>query len=278
MRIAISLGLMGLLSAQVGAAAGATSGRPYRTQHGAYRATARFVVTYSGSGTFHTRYRSEPPNAGGAPDHNSANDSSTQKWSLRYRRVLSVPVCRAAKTGGKNPCTRLKTLAGASGPELATGRVAHVHIDGLFPSQNASISCRVKARTPKTWLDRVFVDLHYNARARTLALVAEDPMVDGLIFLPAQCPGQGDSIDGLNDNYFTPGFSLKTGWGPDRWFRAKTIVIPLRDLHRARTITIRLSDTRQGTPPKHCAAPFPAWQQCTTGGSWKGTLTLRATR
>jgi hypothetical protein len=250
----------------------------YRIDHGSYRATARFVVTYSGSGTFHTRYRSEPPNPGGAPDHNSASDSSTQKWSLRYRPVLSVPECRAAKRGGKDPCAGLKTLAGASGPEFATGRVAHVHIDGLFPAQNASISCRVKATIPKTWLDRVSIDLHYDARARTLALTAEDPMVDGFTFLPGQCPGQGDSIDGLNDNYFMPGFSLQAGWGPDRWFRSKTVVIPLRDLHRARKITIGLSDTPQGTPPKHCAPPFPAWQQCTTGGSWHGTLTLRATR
>jgi hypothetical protein len=82
-------------------------------------------------------------------------------------------------------------------------------------------------------------------------------------------------IDGLADNYFTPGFSFAEEWGPARWFTSSTVTVPLSVLHRAARITIPLADTPAGRPPRDCAVPYPSWQRCRTGGAWAGTLTLK---
>lgn len=120
--------------------------------------------------------------------------------------------------------------------------------------------------------------LRYDPRAQTLALTALNPVTEVIARLPGQCPGQGDSIDGLSDNYFSPGFSLSPHYGPDRWFTSRTVVLSLRMLHRARTITVRLTNTRVNSPPSDCRVLFPAYERCTTTASWSGTLRLQAIR
>jgi hypothetical protein len=259
----------------------ATSGSALATsvhiRNGKSRTVARFRVTYSGSASVRTRYHSEPPNPGGMHDTNDAIDSSTWKWSLTWRTALRVPRCgRTAHR--RDPCRTLKQLAGVTGPQQGSGRVSHRHVDGLFPADNASIHCQLHSSTPKGFPGVARILLRYNARAKTLALTALDPLTEAIGRLPGQCPGQGDSIDGLNDNYFTPGFSFSQRYGPDRFFTSATSVIKLRTWHRARTITIRLRNTRQNTPPRNCAVPFPAYQRCTTTESWSGTLRLQAIR
>jgi hypothetical protein len=75
-------------------------------------------------------------------------------------------------------------------------------------------------------------------------------------------------------NYASPGFSFGRLYGADRWFRSRIIAIPADVLHRAAAIHIPLGDTPTGRPPRNCAA-HPVWlERCTTGGSWRGTLTL----
>jgi hypothetical protein len=120
------------------------------------------------------------------------------------------------------------------------------------------------------------IELGYVRRSRSLAVTALNPVDDALVLLPSECPGQGDAVDGLADNYFTPGFSFASAWGPDRWFSSATIDIPLSALHRAARIAIRLGDTRANTPPRDCSVPYPSWQRCRAGGAWTGTLTLTA--
>jgi hypothetical protein len=109
-----------------------------------------------------------------------------------------------------------------------------------------------------------------------VVLRALNPIGDTLVLLPQECPAQGDALDGLADNYFEPGFSFASQSGPDRWFTSERVEVPLALLHRARAISIRLEDTRAGSPARDCAAPDPSWQQCRTGGAWSATLTLKA--
>jgi hypothetical protein len=232
------------------------------------RAT-RFIVSYIGTGTYHTTYHSNPPNPGGNPDTNDANDSSTQSWSLTFINRLVLPGCRRGR------CPRIAGLHGATGATAATGHIAHTHIDGLYPAQNGSVSCTVQASTPPAARLDAAVSLRYLPARRSVLVEALIPVGNVLTLLPPQCPGQGDSLDGLADNYFTPGFSFAPGFGPGRWFRSRTVSIPLTVLRRAARISIRLGPARAGTPPSDCAVPHPDYQRCSTGGSWSGTLTLR---
>jgi hypothetical protein len=156
----------------------------------------------------------------------------------------------------------------------ATGKVSHVHIDGLYPADNRSEKCRMSVSTSPGQTLNASVDVRYEARARALAITALDPVANALEILPGECPGQGDSIDGLNDNYFTPGFSFASGYGPDRWFTSATVSIPLARLHRSQRISISFGDTTTGAPPRNCAVQHPSYEQCATGGSWSGTLVL----
>jgi hypothetical protein len=234
------------------------------------RAVSRFAVTYAGTGSWHTAYRSTSPNPGGKPDHNRAGDSSAQRWSLTYKQELTLGKCRGRR------CAKLQSLTLATGATSSTGRVAHRHVDGLFRADNASEHCKVAAASPAHAVLNAEVSVAYRP-GKGIALTALDPVIEAVNLVPGQCPGQGDPIDGLNDNYFTPGFSFSMRYGPERWFKSTTVVIPLGRLRRAKLVRIKLADTRAGTPPKHCAVPY-SYQHCTTGGSWHGTLTLRSAK
>jgi hypothetical protein len=262
-------------AAALSGAAAAPAATPVKARLGAYRALARFAVSYAGSGTFATTYHATPPNPGGSPDTNTAGDDSTQKWSLRFSELLTVAPCASADRplGG---CRRQLTLSGASGSTRVTGRVNHTHVDGLYPALTMSKRCVIAYATPARANLSASLRFAFVRRRNAISVTALNPMEDALVNLPSQCPGQGDSIDGLLDNYFTPGFSFAAGFGPDRWFTSASVLVPLRLLHRARMVTLRLGDTPAGTPPQHCEVRAPTYEQCTTGGAWSGVLTLRA--
>jgi hypothetical protein len=234
----------------------ATAAGAYTVKRGPYQPAPRFSVSYQGSGSWHTTYHSEPPNPGGMHDTNDAHDSSAQRWKLRFIGVIRL---------------RSAVIDTASGREHATGVIDHTHIDGLFTADDMAAHCAVSETTPP--------GLHLQAglqvsAAHELTLTAMSPVVTALELLPGGCPGQTDSLDGLLDNYFTPGFSFSPDWGSDRWFASRAVSIPRAVLQRARTVTIRLHATRAGTPPANCAVKFPSYERCSTGGSWSGTLTL----
>jgi hypothetical protein len=244
-------------------AARMTRSQPYTVRSAAYRAVARFRVTYGGSGGYSTGYRSQPPNPGGNPDRNRAKDSSRQSWSLRFTRTLTVPSCG---------CRGLRLLSGATGITSITASVDHVHIDGLYPAQDAAVSCQLRYSTPGG--TRLGAALRIAYSRSGAAITALTPVADALLLMPSSCPGQGDSLDGLADNYFTPGFSFASGYGAERWFQSGAVAIPARVLHRASRLTIRVSGARGGVPPPGCAVPHPSYQQCRTGGTWAGTVTF----
>jgi hypothetical protein len=231
----------------------------YTVEPGAYRAAPRFAVSYRGSGTWRTTYHSEPPNPGGMHDTNDARDSSAERWRLRFARPLGI---------------RSAVLAGATGSEHATGNIDHTHVDGLFAADDQSARCAVAATTSRGERLTASVQLRDRRSAAELAITARRPAAEALSLLPASCPGQGDSLDGLADDYFSPGFSFSPNWGPERWFASQTVRVSDRVLHRARAIVIRLHDTRAGTPPTGCDVRRPSFERCTTGGSWSGSLRL----
>jgi hypothetical protein len=224
-------------------------------------AAPAFTVSYSGSGRWATSYHSQPSDGGGKHDTNTASDSSTQGWHETF-------------TTGLGPGRHTGELSGARGRSSASGRIDHVHIDGLYTQLNASERCTVHASTPVTMPLHAVLKLRYTRDA--LAVTALNPIDDVLTLLPTACPGQGDALDGLANNYFEPGFSFAPQWGSDHWFTSSTAKIPLARLRRARTISVRLRNTRAGTPPRDCSVPDPSSQQCRTGGAWSATLTLRA--
>lgn len=233
-------------------------------------AVMRFTVSYTGSGSWHTVYHSEPPNVGGPHDTNDAHDSSTQRWSLRFTQPLVVPSCVGAAG-----CPGLGPLTSAIGATSATGTINHAHVDGLYSFDNALESCHVSAATPARQPLSVTLQARYLPARRAVLLTALTPLAEALLLLPVSCPGQGDPIDGLNDNYFMPGFSFASGWGPDRWFTSAAVV-PLRVLQSTTRITVPLADTAAGTPPADCG-PSPSYVLCHTWGSWQAALTLTHT-
>jgi len=243
--------------------------RPYTTQPGRYRPTPRFTVTYTGSGRWATSYHAEPSDGGGRHDTDTAGDSSTQKWSETFSHTLVIPACG---------CGSPPQLTGAHGASSATGQIDHVHLDGLYTQLNASERCTVRSATPAGMTLETAVDLGYDRRSHSITLTASNPVGDALLLLPPECPGQGDALDGLADNYFTPGFSFAPAWGPTRWFTSATVSIPMSVVHRASRITIPLAAARSDRPPRDCSVPHASWQRCRTGGSWSGTLTLSARR
>ncbi len=272
--IAVLLASVGTpLVVEVAAAAVARPRRGVLIQPARYRRIVRFQLSYAGSGSYGTSYRSTPPNQGGNPDHDTAHDSSTQHWSLTFATPLRLQPCTAS--GQTEPCQSIGSITGARGTTAVTARISHVHVDGLFADQNASERCRLTASTPSGTLLAATVELRYDPARRVIMVTALDPVSAALALLPAQCPNQGDPLDGLASNYFGPGFSFDPAYGPDRWFTSRTVAIPLRVLHRAAEIQIRLSPTAAGTPPRTCDVPDPAYEHCTTSGSWHGVLTLR---
>jgi hypothetical protein len=232
------------------------------------RATMRFAVTYTGFGRWHTDYRSTSPNPGGAPDHNHAHDWSTQRWSLRFTSLLTLSGCPGPG------CSGVHSLSSATGTTSATGHIDHVHVDGLYRFDDVSERCRVSASTPAGARLAATLVVRYRPASRSIVVRALIPVEAALTLLPSACPSQGDSIDGLADNYFTPGLSFARGFGPDRWFLSRRVVIPVSLLDRMSSIRIRFSDTRMGTPPANCVVPDPARQRCHTGGFWTGVVAL----
>lgn len=134
-----------------------------------------FRVTYSGSGAYRTNYHGEPPNHGGAPDMDSADDSSTQRWILEFAAPLHVPRCR---------CRRTVTLTGATGSTAVTGQIHHVHIDGLYPELDASSNCRVKYTTPRGRQLDVSASFRYNGARQAVVIAASSPVKPALTSLP----------------------------------------------------------------------------------------------
>jgi hypothetical protein len=229
----------------------------------------RFAVTYTGSGSWHTVYHATPPNEGGAPDTNDAHDSSTQRWALRFTRALQIPDCSAPS----NPCRHVGGLVAARGRTSVSGTIDHTHKDGLFADDDMAESCRTGASTPKALALHAAITVGYRPAGRRITLRALTPLTDVYDRFNGTCR-HSDSLDGLSDNYFTPGFSFADGFGPERWFTSHTITMSATRLRRAQRVRVRLGDTRAGTPPADCAVAHPDYERCTTGGSWSGVLTL----
>jgi hypothetical protein len=249
---------------------------PYTAVPGPYRANARFLVSYRGIGFYSTVFHAHPPNPGGADDTNDARDSSAQAWALGFRRRLALPPCGPPAGGGSDPCAGLTELRGAIGATTATGEVRHVHVDGLYPVLDRTVTCRLQSRTTARTAVDAAIGMRYLPGSRSVGVTAYDPVASVLMAFPAQCAGQGDSLDRILDFYATPGFSFASGYGADRWYTSAEVAVPAFVLHRSTKITIPLRDTPAGRPPRGCAVFDPSFEGCTTGGSWSGVLTLSA--
>lgn len=246
---------------------------PFTVDPAPYTDTPRFVVRYAGAGTYETRYQARPPNPGGARDLNIAHDTSAQTWRLTFGRALSIPPC--GESGGADPCSALTGLNGARGQSLATARIVHTHVDGLYRQLDATDKCRLQASASRT---DASIDIRYDPSTQTVKIGARNPMSTALLLLRGYCPQRPDGIDRMPSNYAHPGFSFGQLYGPDRWFRSRTVAIPADVLHRAAAIHIPLADTPTGRPPRNCAAHRGWFERCTTGGSWRGTITLTLAR
>ena len=263
-----------LLSAAAPAAAAAKPG--YSTTPGPNRPDASFVVTYAGQGSYATTFHATPPNPGGKSDTNDAHDTSTQRWDLKFRRTLSVPTCGQPSGFGDDPCAGMSGLWGASGKTNMRGKVNHKHVDGLYRELNRTVKCTLSKTPSRKRRHDVSVATRYIQETNSIGVRVSDPMSTTISLFPSQCPKQGDSIDRVLDFYATPGFSFAVGWGPDRWFASREVIIPSPVFHRSTRIKVPLHLTKAGTPPKHCARPNPSYEKCPTGGAWNGVLTLKS--
>jgi hypothetical protein len=249
--------------------------KPYTTTPGPARPDARFAVSYTGTGTYKTTFHATPPNDGGKPDTNDAHDSSTQAWQVKFLRAVAIPTCGQPSDGSADPCATLTGVTGAKGPTEMTGRVRHKHVDGLYRQLDRTVNCDLKKKvSPRRRLETSIV-LRYIPESRSIGVSATSPLATTISLFPLQCPEQGDSIDRILDFYATPGFSFANGYGPERWFASREVVIPAGVFHRSSKITIPLRVTRAGTPPKGCRRPNASFERCTTGGSWSGILTFK---
>lgn len=239
-----------------------------------YRPVARFAVSYSGTGTWVTTYHATPPNPGGMHDTNDAADSSTERWSLDYLARLSVPVCGSPGRGRPDRCSHLVAPTLARGPTSVAGVVDHNHVDGLYRFDDAAARCQLAATPPPAAALTVPLHVTYDPRRQTIGIAPSDPVAQALSLVAPACPGYPDGIDGLLDNYFTPGFSFSAAYGPDRWFKPAPVAVRLATLRRAARITVQFGPTTAGTPPTKCDVRAPAVEQCHTAGAWAGVLTL----
>jgi hypothetical protein len=151
-----------------------------------------------------------------------------------------------------------------------------VHVDGLYRILDRTVTCRMQGRTTARTAVAAAIGLRYLPGSRAVGVTAYNPVGSVLTAFPAQCPGQGDSIDRIRDFYATPGFSFAGGYGPDRWFTSAEILVPASVLHRSTKIAIPLADTPGAHSPADCAVIDPSFERCATGGSWDGILTLTA--
>jgi hypothetical protein len=271
--LAVAVSLCSPLGA---AAVPAASAAPFTVEPAPDQAQVSFSVSYRGSGHWETTYHSTPPNPGGRNDDNTAHDSSVQKWRLTDAAPLVIPSCDPSATGGADPCQEIGADTTAHGLTSVTGFVSHRHIDGLYASDNVHSRCRLSERTPQRLALPAVARFTYDAQSQTVTVAAGDPLADAISLMPSYCPSIPDGIDGLQDNYFTPGFSFAAGYGPERWFTPSPVVIPIATLDAAAVIRIPLSEALGATPPVDCSVPVPAYETCHTGGSWSGTLTLTA--
>ena len=262
-----------VLALFAGAASASATGAapPYTVDPAPYTETPRFVVTYTGAGTYETRYHARPPNPGGARDTNDAHDTSSQTWRLTFDRAVSIPPCGEAAA---DPCSALTGLNGARGATIAAARIVHTHVDGLYRQLDATDKCRLRASVSRT---DASVDIRYDPATKTVKIGARNPISSTLLLLRGYCPQRPDGIDRMPSNYAHPGFSFGQLYGADRWFRSRMVAIPADVLHRAAAIRIPLADTPTGRPPRNCAVHSAWFERCTTGGSWHGTLTLTRT-
>jgi hypothetical protein len=268
----ISLVLGAAALALTAGPAGAAASRGYTTSPSPYHADARFVATYTGSGKYHTDFRATPPNDGGPPDRNFVHDSSTQGWALKFARGLGVPACG----GEPDPCAAVTGLDGARGRARVTSRIRHRHIDGLYKNQNQTVSCDISAATGSRRLVPASVRVRYLPAEQSFAVSTTNPVASPLEKLLPHCPNEGDPIERILDNYATPGWSFDLAYDANRWFTSRAVKIPARAFHRSASITIPLAVTRRGRPPRNCSVEHPSYEKCSTGGSWSGTLVLRA--
>src|SRR4051794_27211557 len=246
----------------------------YTSTPGPEVANAAFTVTYKGEGTYRTRFHAHPPNPGGKDDTNDARDSSKQGWDVRYGGALAIPTCGQPAEGSADPCAKVAGLSGARGPTSITGKVDHKHVDGLYRQFDRTVKCKLAKRpSPRRRLDAT-LSVRYLPESQSFGLRALSPLTTAAALFPAQCAKQGDSIDRILDFYAMPGFSFAEGFGPDRWFSSREVVIPAAVFRRSSKIRVRLADTGTGTPPRRCAVHDPSFERCTTGGSWKGVMTL----
>jgi hypothetical protein len=278
LRAAVPLLLALALVLLAAAASGAARAKPpYTTTAGGNRPNAHFAVTYKGSGSYSTVFHGEPHNPNGADDKNDAHDSSTQSWDIKYRGGVTIPTC-GDPTGDLDPCNSLAAPKQAKGPTLATGRVNHKHVDGIYHSLDRTVKCQLHARPSKRrWLPAV-LGLRYIPESNSIGVTASTPLYTAITNFPSQCPKQGDPIDRILDFYATPGFSFADGYGPDRWFTSREIVIPSAVFHRSATVRIPLHVTGAGRSPKGCRVKDPSFEHCKTGGNWSGVLTLKETK
>jgi hypothetical protein len=251
---------------------------PFTTSPGPANPHARFVASYTGSGSYKTRFHATPPNQGGKPDTNDAWDTSTESWKLRFRDALAVPTCGAPSGGSGDPCSAITGLSGASGPTELSGRVDHKHVDGIYRQFDRVVKCGLRKRPSATRTLDASLVVRYIPESDSIGISASDPIATAVSLFPSQCPKQGDSIDRILDFYAMPGFSFDSSYGPDRFLASSEVVIPAAVFHRSKTITIPLRDTPAGTPPRHCAVSDPSFERCTTGGAWRGVLTLSAAK
>jgi hypothetical protein len=187
--------------------------------------------------------------------------------------MVTIPRCQPDAAPDADPCSAVQGLDGATGPTTVTGRVRHTHVDGLFKDLDMKESCRFGKSTAARRHVQASVDVSYDPGSRTFAITARNPVATALSLAPGGCR-HGDSLDGLADFYAPPGFSFDERFDADRWFTSRTIAVPESVFHRSSKITIRLADTRRGTPPSGCAVHDRKTERCRTAGAWNGILTL----
>ena len=258
------LALAALAAALLSSSPAAAAAPPYAFQGAPHRADPHFTVSYSGTGTWRTDFHATPPNPGGDPDTNDAHDSSAQSWALAF--------------DGGAALGPAQDLEGARGRTLVIGHVDHTHDDGLYPELDRVVRCTLKGGTPAGAGVPARLAIRPRRGGRQLAFTASSPLGTVLTEMPQACPDQGDSIDRILDNYFTPGFSFASSYGPDRWLTSRTVVVPARVLHRAAKVVLALRPAAAARPPLGCAVASPAYEACATHGSWSGVLTLRRQR